>query len=541
MAILKTILFILWVPFLFQGIAFWTHLWQKADYRYDRTKTRLKLPSSRKLLTGRNQLIISLLLLLSLAPFSFLEAPVTIIAILAYTYFAIETGKNIQEREFVMPAFTFRATSIFITALIIYTTATWSIFIYLNEWFVASILGGSIILPLLVSLVVLISNPVFDQVKKAIIKRAIKKISSMNNILVVALAGSYGKSSIAHILHDILESDLRAIKTPPHLTTDIGIARFILKELTPEHEVLIAEVGAKRKEETFKITQMLSPHIGVLAGITSKDTAFLGSMRDVQEAHYELIQALPDKSLAIFNGDDEYTRALFKHCKKAKRLYASDPLVETSPQKILFENAKSIPEGIELQIREKGCSEETLRISLIGEHAVSNVMGALTIARELGIPYKSIKEALIETETLPRTLEIRRGIKDTVVIDDTGSSNLNGVISALALLKKTKGRQKICIFQPIGELGTLSEKIHKQIALLIAETCDVCIVTSVDNFSAMYNEAMENGMKNKSFICISDPHKALRKAQEVCDKDDIILLENPIPEKVRQGLLLNKK
>ena len=65
-------------------------------------------------------------------------------------------------------------------------------------------------------------------IKKCFIKKLLK-IQKYNNLIVIGITGSYGKTSIKKFLTQILSVKYKVISTPKNINTEIGIAQFILK------------------------------------------------------------------------------------------------------------------------------------------------------------------------------------------------------------------------------------------------------------------------------------------------------------------------
>jgi len=63
-------------------------------------------------------------------------------------------------------------------------------------------------------------------------------------------------------------------------------------------------------------------------------------------------------------------------------------------------------------------------------------------------------------------------------------------------------------------------------------------VTTGDYISELRGQAIAAGMQENAIMEISDPYLAMRKAQELIEEDDVVLLENRIPEQVRKGIIL---
>ena len=535
---LLLIIFVFWSAVILKNGLFWIYLWQVKEYRFDRMKVHFELNSSRRLILNKQNLFLGALLAANLFPFGLL---IILAALVYYGFFASRAFQYLQNNTLKAPKFTFRAVLIMALVLVLYGAGTTLMFTHafggILVWFVAADLA----VPFIVLAVVSATQPLFTFLKNKVMQRAAKKREKMKDLLVIGITGSYGKSSMKEILAHILSKKFKVLKTPENINADIGVAQVVLKQLKKEHEVFIVEMGAYKKGEIEKTTKVAQPQISIMTGINLQHVSLFGNLASIQQAKYELVEALPEKGLALFNGDDEHTRALFRQCKTPKRLYATDPLIDKAHQSItLVGPPKTTPEGLELTVMEEG-EEVVLKSSLLGKHTATNIMGAVTLARELDVEWKDIKEALIEIKPHTRTLQLKKGIKDSIIIDDTYSANENGVLAALDVLDQMRARRKTCIIQPLIELGPFAEKVHRIIGAKIAQTCDFCIVTSRDLFSVILQEAMDNGMSKDAIFCLPNPLDAVRKAQELTDSGDIILLENRIPEKITEGLVLYKK
>ncbi|MEX0877534.1 MAG: UDP-N-acetylmuramoyl-tripeptide--D-alanyl-D-alanine ligase [Candidatus Spechtbacterales bacterium] len=541
MKVLTVTTLALWGIVTIKNILFWTYLWQIKEYRLDRMKVHFELASSKKLILNKRTIWLVALLVLLLIPHDLTNTLTVVGLLLFYGFFATRGIQQWQNKTLKTPKRTLHATIIVFFSLFLYATVSTSFFLFAEEFLLLWVIAGDILAPLFIFLSVSLFQPAFSYMKNRFIKKAVEKRKKLKDLLVIGITGSYGKSSMKDILFGILSEEFNVLKTPENINVDIGIARVILKNLNQNHDIFIAEMGAYRKGEIAKSAEMVKPQIGVLTGLNQQHLSLFGSMDNIKEAKYELIESLGGKGLAVFNGDNEIVRELSRKHKGPKRIYAVDPLVDQIDQKIMVEHIKNTSAGLEIKIHEKDGAEEVLKTPLLGRHNAINILGAVTVARELGMGYKSIKAALVKLQPPSHTLKIKKGIKDSVIIDDTYSANLNGVLAALDVLATIKGRQKLFILQPLIELGAEAEKVHQKIAARAAEVCNWCIITSRDNFSVFYKEALDNGMSKDAIFCIPNSREALRKAQELTDKDDVILLENRIHPSIIEGLMLHKE
>ncbi len=277
--------------------------------------------------------------------------------------------------------------------------------------------------------------------------------------------------------------------------------------------------------------------MGVITGISNQHGALFGSLENIRRAKYELIESIPEKGLAIFNGDSENCRGLLGSRNQPKRIYSSIISPKSRYNGIFATDIRYKNDGIILNVTDK---KESVQIGapLLGYANAINLLGAITIAHALGMKLNKIAERVKTIQPLSRTMEPRKGIKGTRIIDDSYSGNYDGVISALDTLKIVEGKKKVCILHPLIELGSDAKNVHEKIGEKIGKTCDYCIVTTADFFPEIRSKALSAGMERDKIFMISDPYIATKKTQELIDEGDVVLLENRIPQGIRDGLIM---
>lgn len=528
-----------WIVSAAKNILFWSYLWQLKEYRRDRMRAHFDLGSSQRLLFNKRAGAVVALLVSSVGAAFLSEWAqffVALAALVFYGFFCARAIEQFQKQSLKMPMFTSRAiASLGIVATLYAAFFTWA-WVQAPEWLLQAVFIADIVVPAVVALGVAAFTPLANVMKRRLMDEARAKRAALDGVLTVGITGSYGKTSVKEYTAAILSQKFKVLKTEANNNTEIGVANTILHRLNDDYDVFVAEMGAYRKGEIAKSASMVKPSIAVLTGIGPQHLSLFGSMQNIQEAKYELIESLPEKGLAIFNGDDDHARSLFRQCKNPKRLYTTDPLADPTIAGIRAESIRFMDGGMEIRIKD-GKDTQTITTSLLGRHNATNLLGAISVARALGMEYEEIQAGVKTIQPIPHTLQVMRGIKEATVIDDSYSGNVRGVFAALEVLSRMKARRKILVLQPLIELGPAAEKAHKEIGAKIGEVCDYCIVVAPDYFAPLCREALAAGMKKGSVLCIPDSHQALRKIQELSDKGDIILVENRVGEEILRGVV----
>jgi UDP-N-acetylmuramoyl-tripeptide--D-alanyl-D-alanine ligase len=364
-------------------------------------------------------------------------------------------------------------------------------------------------------------------------RQATKKRKQREDLLVIGTTGSYGKTTTKEFLAHILSQKFNVLKTEAHNNTELAIANTLLRKLKDSHEVFIVEMGAYRRGEIKTLCEMTQPKIGILTGINDQHISLFGSQENIIKGKYELIEALPPKGLAVFNGDNKYCAILYYKTHKPKRMYSS--FKDDAEYKISNIAAKENLLRWSITVRGVGTTE--FEAPLIGRHYVENCTGAIIIAFELGMNSEEIQGALSTLKPFPHTMELKKGINGIRVIDDSYSGKTAGVFAGLDALSNFSG-QKVIVMPTLIELGKDALDIHKDVAKRIAEVCKTAIITGSDFFGPMQEVALANGMTEIDFVYMIDPHKIVDKIKSATKSGDVVLLESRVPRKLLELLLV---
>ncbi len=515
---------------------FYFYLWQLKEYQVRRFIDHFRTYKGRSLfLNNLYFLKIFLLILFGLffllrnsfqegvfGTFLFLFSLALILIYLTEILFAIK-------RNFKRPVFTKK--TILVLSLGVLLEIVFISFFFRNSLLPLALLAFDFLSPLIFSLIVLIIQPLAVLIKLYYIKKAKEKIRKQNNLLVIGITGSYGKSSTKEFLADILSEKYNVLKTKENQNSEMGISRRILKDLKPDHNVFVVEMGAYGKEGIKLLADITKPKIGILTGINEQHLSLFGSQGNIVKTKYELIESLPEDGLAVFNGNNKYCLDLYKTTGKEKRIFSDakvPPLSGFEPD-IWAENIKMEKESVSFEVVTKEGKRESFKIKAIGRQVVSNVLASVITAEEVGMSLKEISSACSKIKNKKRMTQLFKGREGVNVIDSSYSSNPDGVLADLNYLSIWKSK-KLIIMPCLIELGKSSKEIHRKIGKKIAETCDLAVITTRDCFE----EIKKSGMKEVYFI---------EKAEEINNfiessliAGDVVLLEGRVPKEVKEFL-----
>lgn len=355
------------------------------------------------------------------------------------------------------------------------------------QLFLAGLFLNWLVLPIILLANFLVDLPV-RLAKKRLIKLARQKIESRPDLIVIGITGSYGKTSLVHILSHVLKAKYQVLATPENQNTLIAISRLTINKLKKNHQIFIVEMGAYKKGEITQICQMVKPRIGIITAINYQHLGLFGSLGNLLTAKYELIKCLPKDGVAFFNANNQYTRAMADKTKISHFMF--------------------------------GREKQNYPTNLIGAWQQVNIQAALKVADYLDVKKSQALKRLTTIPSFPQQTQVFPGINGAIIIDDSYSSNPDGFLVALDLLKDYPRHKKIVITPGIIELSFKSSLVHKKLAKkMLRLNIDQLILTRPDEikyFRKLPTVLMLNNLKQI-------------KEQLNIDEKTVILIEGRVP------------
>lgn len=558
------------------GAVYFTYLWQLKEYRFDRMWDSIKLKSGLKKFFPTFYTNKVKILLIGLLIFQFSgQASPWFLAITGYIALGFEIFDlfyRATKRKIYRPDKTIKALLTIGLILGIFVGAgfiEFSLFFSSSELFssigklslgeletgkfILYLTGLTLLIQPISGLVILILTPFTLYLKKRLIVKAKQKIASHKNLKVIGITGSFGKSSTKEFLFQILSQHFKVLKTPGNINVDIGVAQIILRNLKPEHEIMIAEMGAYKIGEIKKIGDMIKPSIGIVTAAQGAHLSLFKSWENLKKAKFELIESLQPGGIGIFNLDNpgsfelaQWTKQKIAKCEKDIKVITfsanNSNITINNDSTYQAKNIKIEAEKLSFWVK-----EVLFEVELAGKQTIPNLLAAIIAAQECGLSLKKISAAVKDIKPPERTMEIKKSpnYSNILVIDDSYNANPQGVLAALDYLEILKDSFKIMVFPGMLELGENSYKEHIRVGKKIREVCDYVIFTSED-FIKPLKEGLGDDFEGKYIFCTQTQgqQKILQKILELeeqlkkNDKKNLaILFESRGAEQVMVKLL----
>ncbi len=357
---------------------------------------------------------------------------------------------------------------------------------------------------------------------------AVRKLKSMNNLKVIGVTGSYGKTSSKNILSDILNIKYTTLPTPKNLNTPYGLIMTINNYLDKFTDIFIAEMGAYVPHEIKELCDLVHPKYGILTRIGTAHLETFGSLENIQKTKFELIESLPLDGIGVLNKDDP-KQVSYKLKNKCKILWIG---IDDKDVDVRATDIKCSNTGMSFNVTFKNDKKKYLfETKLLGKHNVYNILASIALGREFGIDILKLQQAVRGVKAVPHRLELKK-LGYFYQIDDAYNSNPVGALNALEVLKTMPG-VKVVVTPGMVELGSKEDEINKEFGKQIATIPDADFVLLIGKKKTLpiKEGLLENGYPVDKIVVYNDVTEAYNFIRGIKTKKEIYaLFENDLPD-----------
>ena len=282
------------------------------------------------------------------------------------------------------------------------------------------------------------------------------------DIPVIGITGSNGKTVVKEWLYQLLNSNYKITRSPRSYNSQIGVPLSVW-QMNKNTEIGIFEAGISFPDEMDKLEPIIKPTIGIFTNIG--------------ETHQENFTSLKEKCLEKLK--------LFAHSEVL--IYCTDnKLIDICVAQSGYENKKitwgktknSDIQVIEIKkdIRDTEISclyrknQFRYKISFTDDASIENSLNCLALMLYLKIDIQTIQARMIELQPVAMRLEVKPGINNCIIINDSYNSDLGSLSIVLDFLQQQasdKNSRKTLILSDILQSGQSSSELYKTVATLV--------------------------------------------------------------------------
>ncbi|MBS3792184.1 UDP-N-acetylmuramoyl-tripeptide--D-alanyl-D-alanine ligase [Candidatus Bipolaricaulota bacterium] len=315
---------------------------------------------------------------------------------------------------------------------------------------------------------------IVDDTEAALLNAA-KRYRSRFDVPVAGVTGSWGKTTTKELIASILSKSGKVHKSPGNYNTEYGLPLSLL-EMKRDVDYGVFELGLQYPGDVGRLSEVLSPTIGLITGVGKVHAEHFQSIREIAEEKLKLTKGMEPCSKILINGDSETLLAGAKDvpdyefieygAKETEKKYTARDIMIRGTDGVAFQlnsgrNRPALDDKLgDLNFR--------LESGLNSRANVSNIVGASALALEMGISSTDVKKG-VNINPLPQRLDPIE-FSGGKVIDDTYNANPAATINALEFIGEIESAErKFFVFGDMKELGKNALDDHKELASYIKE------------------------------------------------------------------------
>jgi len=310
-----------------------------------------------------------------------------------------------------------------------------------------------------------LTDAVFLQVSdtlKALQKVAIAHRSAFK-IPIIGITGSNGKTIVKEWLYQLLHFDVNVLRSPRSYNSQIGVPLSVWL-LNENNEIGIFEAGISKPGEMEHLEKIIQPQIGIFTGLGDAHQENFVSLKHKCE---EKLLLFRNAELLIYNSDNKLVditvSQMYPDISTLTWGKNKDAKIKVK-ERIIGNNATIIQ-----LVYNK--NEFTLNLPFTDDASFENAM--LCVAYLLHKGYRSdiISERIGKLEPVAMRLELKEGMQNCLIINDSYNSDLNSLHIALDFLKRqaaVKNLKRTLILSDILQSGQSSTDLYSAVAQLLS-------------------------------------------------------------------------
>lgn len=395
--------------------------------------------------------------------------------------------------------------------------------VYLGGWHhltagvpfgLALIITYPFIWPYLIVLPLLIGRELGTKPKEQRLTKQSSAIFAKHPGIRIAIAGSYGKTTMKELLNTVLSEGLKVAATPANKNVSISHARFAAK-LSGDEDVLIIEYGEGAPGDVARFAEQTHPTHAVITGLAPAHLDQYKTLQAAGEDIFSVAEHLKGKHVYV-NGESPAVKPFLK------------------PSYALFDQKGALGWKVaDVDVALDGTSftlsqskkSLNLKSDLLGRHQVGSLALAAALALQLGLSTKQVADGVAKTAPFEHRMQPYK-LAGAWIIDDTYNGNLEGIRAGTQLLNDLKAKRKIYVTPGLVDQGEETERVHREAGELIAAARPDLVVLMKNSATKFIEQGLKKGGYKGELRVETDPLGFYTNLAHFVASGDLVVMQN---------------
>lgn len=358
--------------------------------------------------------------------------------------------------------------------------------------------------PLVVDLAALIAMPVERRHSEQFVRAATRRLSAIAP-KVVAITGSYGKTTTKGYLGALLRRHGNVVVSPASFNNRLGLARSINEQLSPGTKVFVAEMGTYAKGEIAELCSWIRPTVSVITAIGPVHLERFGSIEAIADAKAEIAEPA---DVLVVNADEPLLEDLAER-EAGRRTVIRCSISDRSADVAVIDGVVYVSGQV------------------VGEAAATfpgNL--ACAVGAAIGLGYQLSEGDFGALPLPPHRQTVAETDAGVLVIDDTYNANPAGARRALETLASLGTGRRVVVTPGMVELGSRQREANAAFAAAVGDVADELVIVGRTN-----RAALEAGAEGRLPVrVVATREDAVAWVRSELGPGDVVLYENDLPD-----------
>jgi len=282
------------------------------------------------------------------------------------------------------------------------------------------------------------------------------------HIPVIGITGSNGKTVVKEWLYQLLHTDYRITRSPRSYNSQIGVPLSVWA-MNENTQLGIFEAGISEMHEMEYLQPIIQPTIGIF---TNLGEAHQENFTGLKQKCEEKLQLFKDAEVLIYCSDSKLVEISIAQSGFRGKLFAWGKSDKAQVQVLKLEKTVSATQAL----LKYGSADISIAIPFTDAASIENALQCVVVMLYLGVKADEIAKRILLLESVAMRLEVKEGVRDCLIINDSYNSDLNSLSIALDFLNQqatAKNLSKTLILSDILQTGQTPDELYKTVAELV--------------------------------------------------------------------------
>lgn len=279
---------------------------------------------------------------------------------------------------------------------------------------------------------------------------------------VIGVTGSNGKTIVKEWIYHILQGKKQVIRNPKSYNSQVGVplSVWLMDEM---YDMALFEAGISLPGEMERLQKIIQPNIGLITNIGEPHQE---NFADYEQKALEKLKLFSGSDIIVYSKDQEIIDHLIQKdpVLSKKQLFSWS---ERNGAHLTIKTRQLNLHQTQIEFQHKK-QKESVTIPFTDKASVEDAIHALALICAVNYDPVTFKSKFENLPPVAMRMELKKGMNNCTIINDSYNSDLNSLSIALNYLDQQNQHQhKTLVLSDILQSGKTEEELYKEVAVLL--------------------------------------------------------------------------